>query len=110
VQDISPVRVGQTDPPCHWNFKDGLGNVISFPNGTTFTQYIYNPGTGLTAQGQGSFSIIDLSQGKVDYLWDPADSAMAGSYLVYAGYQLPSGKKGFTDTVEWVVNDITIQQ
>jgi hypothetical protein len=111
VNDISPVRVGQTTPACHWNFKDSLGNVVSMPSGTVFTQFIYNTGTGLTATGLGSFSIVDLSQGQVDYLWDARDSAVAGSYLVYAGYALPNnGGQGFTDTIEWIVQPITLQQ
>lgn len=110
MNDISPVKVGQTDPPAHWQFKDALGNAISMPTGTTFTQYIYNVNTGITAIGAGSFNIVDLSQGKVDYLWNATDSAVAGNYEVYVGYVLPTGGAGFTDSVEWIVNPITIQQ
>lgn len=110
MNDISPVRVGQTSPSCHWNFKDALGNVVPMDGGTTFTQYIYNVNSGQTTQGQGSFTNFNPSGGTVDYNWNAADSAVAGQYQVFAGYLTPGGAQGYTDPVDWRVDPITIQQ
>jgi len=110
MNDISPVRVGQTDPSCHWTFKDSLGDPYPLPANTVFTQYIYNVGTGFTATGQGTFTNFVPANGTVDYNWSAADSAAPGQYQVFAGYVTPGGAQGYTDPVDWTVNPITVQQ
>lgn len=110
TSDIAPFRQGQTYPPCHWNFLDTLGNTLPMPTGTVFTQYIFNPNTGQTKQGAGTFTVINLSLGQVDYDWGTADSSTPGNYEVYAGFLMPNGQQGFTLPIPWPVIPIQIQQ
>lgn len=113
TNDISPFRQGQTYPPAHWQFQDKLGNVVSLPSGCTYTLYIYNPATNVTIQGQGTWSVVNLATGQVDYNWSPTDSATPGSYEIYAGFTIPNTspvQQAFTLVVPWQVIPINYQQ
>src|SRR6266702_7053795 len=104
------MRQGQTDPPVHYQFKNQLGNVVPLPTGTTFQFYIYNPNTFASLMGQGSFIIVDLTNGQVDYNWNSADTInLNGKYQFYVQYTLPTGGVGYSDTTDLIVDPLIVQ-
>ena len=107
---ISPIRQGQTDPPAHLKFLDDLGKPLSFPAGTTFRLYLYQPKTNVTVQGAGTFTLTNLAQGLVDYQWAAQDVATPGLYKVYAQYTLPSGSVGYGDEEDLFIKPVFAQQ
>lgn len=104
------MRQGQTYPSAHWQFQDKLGNILSLPTGCVYTLYIFNPATNQSVQGQGTWTVVNLATGQVDYNWNAADSANDGNYQVYAGVLFPSGQQAYTLVVPWQVIPINYQQ
>jgi hypothetical protein len=109
MNDISPVRQGQTDPPFHWQFKNSSGSPISFASGTSFVCLFFNPQTNISTQGTGTVNIVDLTNGYVDYVCSAGDTAVAGDYQVYMQYTLPSGAVGYCLPVDLEVLPIYTQ-
>lgn len=109
MNDISPMRVGQTDPAAVWNFLDANNKVIPMPVGTTFTLYIYDPHSNITKLGTGTFDATNIATGIATYNWNAADTATEGEYEVFVGYVKPGGAQGYTDPVEWMVVPIFTQ-
>lgn len=114
VNDFSPMTLGQTDPPAHWQFQDKLGNIIPLDVGTTFQLLIYNAKNNQTIIGTGTWNATStqLALGQADYNWVAADTTTfgVGSYYIKAKYTRPNGNIGYTDALPWVVNPIFIQQ
>lgn len=111
MSGISPMRQGQTDPPAHLRFLDDTGKAIPFPNGTAFNFYIFDPNSGQTTLGQGTFSLVNEAQGMVDYNWHVNDTLhRSGKIRVFADYTLPTGGHGFGDEVEIIVKPLFVQQ
>src|SRR5436305_2033382 len=101
------MRQGQTDPPVHYQFRDQLGNVVPLPSGTSFQFYIYNPNTFGSSVGQGTFSIVDLTKGQIDYNWKNTDTlTLNGKYQFYVQYTLPTGGVGYSDTTDLIVEPL----
>jgi hypothetical protein len=110
MNDISPMRQGQTEPAASWNLVDANNRAVPIANGTVFTCYIYSQRTNVALEGAGTFDLTNIASSIVVYNWSALDSATPGEYEVFVGYVTPGGKQGFTDPVEWTVTPLFVQQ
>lgn len=106
MNDLASMFQGATDPPAHWYFQDENGNPTSMPNGTTYALIIANKVTGATQLGAGTCTVVSASQ--VDYQWNATDTAVPGDYVVFLQYTLPTGRVGYSQPVDWSVQELSL--
>lgn len=106
ISDISPMRVGQTDPPALFQIQTISGQSVPLDAGTTFVLYIRNPKTNQSIQGTGTWDTTNIAtQGVAIYNWTVNDTTKPGpgDYELIAQYTRPNGKVGFLDPVPWTI-------
>ncbi len=103
MSDISPMRVGDTDPDAVWQFYDRNGNLKIMPTGTTFILHIKDKATAKVKTGAGTWDTSAMAAGSVTYHWNAQDTAAAGDYQISAQYTKLSGQVGSSDWEAWKV-------
>jgi len=106
LQEIGPYAVGELPQSLSITIQDAAGNAIDL-TGFTAKFVILNVDTNVSAEGAGTPSIADDTNGITQYDWALTDLAVEGTFHAQMWVDDPGTQKYASEIFQFSVEEIT---